>query len=956
MNERPKEIGACEFRFGPFRLLNGERTLWNGDRPVRIGSRALDVLIALVTRAGELVSKRELVAIVWPDTIVVEANLTVHVTALRRALGDGQDGNRYIVNIPGRGYRFVAPVTISRREMPSGGAGQRPTVRHNLPVQVVRLIGRESIVGNLARKVAAQRSLTVVGPGGVGKTAVALEVAERCIGAFEDGVWLVDLAPVTDPKLVPTALAAALGLEVRSEEPLPGLVGALSEKRLLLVLDNCEHVIEEAAILVVSLLRGARWIHVLSTSREPLRHDGEQVYRLAPLDVPEDYASLTSSEAMGFPAIQLFADRAAAMAGEFTLTDADAPSAAEICRKLDGMPLAIEFAAARVDAFGVRGLASRLDDSLGLLGHGSRGARPRQHTIRDTLDWSYRLLSPREQTVFRRLAVFVGGFTLEAAQAVVCGPGDGLADIGGDIANLVVKSLVAADVSEGDARFHLLMTTRSYGLEKIAGQGESDLLALRLATYFAGHLEAAEQATAGKRATLAGIAIPDIDNIRAALTFAFGPDGDRHIAIALAAASAPIWLEMSLLTECQTWTSRAISVLGDEDRDTRREMVLRTEFGMSLMHTAGDSNPARAALLRASELAERLGDVGYHLRAISGLTNLCLRLEQFREALALAQRAEAVVRGSSNPVALSTADFLFSGALVYLGDYARAMAYAQKAFARVKPIATRAPVLRSGLDHTIQARCVVGNIQWLSGQLDQAMSTTRQVMADAEAGGHAVSMCFALAWCGCPISMRLGDLDEAERAISALRDWSDRHQLPSYQACTLGFEGALLAKRGDYCDAEDKLRAGLRGLSEAQFEVQYTSFLSILAVTLARIGRSDEGLLLADEAIARSERNSVLWWLPEALRIKGEIAMEMEGGDIDLAGDCFRRSLELSAGQGALFWELRAALNLSRMEERRGRIDIARELLGSVYAKFREGFATADMKQARCLLEKWTSG
>ena len=242
--------------FGPFRLLAGQRLLLEGDRPVRLGSRAFDILIALVERPGEMLTKRELMAVVWPETVVVEANLTVHVAALRRALGDGQAGNRYIVNIPGRGYRFVSPVAFVEEPKAVTPGPASAGLRHNLPAQLTRLIGRTEIVSQLAHQLPSQRLLTIVGPGGIGKSAVALDVAKQLIGAFEDGIWLTDLAPIADPRLVPTALASSLGLEIRSENPIPGSIGALGKKHMLLVFDNCEHVIEVAAVLAAGILEG----------------------------------------------------------------------------------------------------------------------------------------------------------------------------------------------------------------------------------------------------------------------------------------------------------------------------------------------------------------------------------------------------------------------------------------------------------------------------------------------------------------------------------------------------------------------------------------------------------------------------------------------------------------------------------------------------------------------------
>ena len=430
--------------FGPFRLLPSRYLLLEGDKPVRLGSRACEILIALVERAGQLLSKQELIGRVWPDTFVEEGNLRVHLAALRRALGDGQAGRRYITNIPGRGYCFVAPVALDEEPPEAIAFPEAAVGQPDLPVSLVRMVGRADIVERLAPELPRHRFVTIVGPGGIGKTTVAVAVAERLRGSFKDGVRFVDLAALTDPLLVPSALAALLGVAVRSDNPLPNLIAALRERQLLIVLDNCEHVVEAAAALAEEIFKGTKGTHILATSREPLRAEGERVHRLSPLPVPSAGAGLKAAEALQFPAVQLFVERAAASAGAFELTDAEAPLVADICRRLDGIALAIEIVASRVDAFGVAGLAARLDDRFRLLQGGRRTAVPRHRTLSAALDWSYALLPEVERVVLRRLAVFAGAFGLNSATSVEA---DDLPHEAVDgVANLVAKSLVSVDV------------------------------------------------------------------------------------------------------------------------------------------------------------------------------------------------------------------------------------------------------------------------------------------------------------------------------------------------------------------------------------------------------------------------------------------------------------------------------------------------------------------------------
>src|SRR6266481_4226942 len=295
--------------FGPFRLFPARRLLLEGEQPVRLGSRAFDILAALVERVGEVSSKEELIARAWPETFVEEANLKIQVSALRRALGDGQGGQRYIVTVPGGGYNFVAPVTFEEQPQASLSPANAPTSLHNLPLAVTRMINREETVAALASRLPRQRLTTIVGPGGVGKTTVALAVAERMIAGYKHGVWLVDLAPLGDPRLVQSAVATVLGLEIRSENPLPGLIAALRDRRMLLLLDNCEHVIDAVASLAAAVLTGVPRVNILATSREPLGVAGERAHRLGPLGSPPTSSGLTAAGAAAFPAVQLFVER-----------------------------------------------------------------------------------------------------------------------------------------------------------------------------------------------------------------------------------------------------------------------------------------------------------------------------------------------------------------------------------------------------------------------------------------------------------------------------------------------------------------------------------------------------------------------------------------------------------------------------------------------------------------------
>src|SRR3984957_12379441 len=402
--------------FGPFELWCDQRVLLRDGEALPLGGRALDLLIFLISRPGEVVTKKQLIDHAWPDAIVEEGSLRVHVAAIRKALGDGKFGNRYIANIQGRGYSFVGSV-VGLDDHNRSISKKSPA----LPARLSRMIGRELAVDTISAQLVTGRFVSIVGAGGIGKTTVAASIGRRLLEEFDDLVHFIDLGSLKDPLLVASATNLALGLPINERDPVPGLIAALQHRRMLLVFDSCEHVVETASVLAEHIFNEAPQVHILATSREALRVEGEQVHRLAPLDCPPEDAHLTAEAALAFPAVQLFIERGTAHQVRFAFSDADAPVVADICRKLDGIALAIELAAGRVSAYGIRGVATLLDRRFGLRWRGRRTALLRHQTLAATLDWSYDLLQELEQTILRRLSIFAGTFTLEAARSVVGG-------------------------------------------------------------------------------------------------------------------------------------------------------------------------------------------------------------------------------------------------------------------------------------------------------------------------------------------------------------------------------------------------------------------------------------------------------------------------------------------------------------------------------------------------------
>jgi predicted ATPase/DNA-binding winged helix-turn-helix (wHTH) protein len=484
------DVASTVLTFGPFRLFVRERRLERDGCAVRLGSRAFEILVALAEHVGEVLSKQDLTAYVWPDTVVEEGALRVHMAGLRKTLGNGEGNGRFIMTVPGRGYCFVAHVSRTGRPpsaMPCGRIAERGS--HSLPFALARIVGREDAIRRTSSEVMEGRFVSIVGPGGMGKTTVAVAVAHALLAAFGDDVCFVDLASLTDARQVAASIASAVGLSLQSDDATSCLVGFLRSRRALLVLDNCEHLMKEVASLAERILVDTLDIHILVTSREALRVEGERVSRMLPLDSPPADARLTLAEALTFPAVQLFVERATASGARLRLTDSDASVIAKICRELDGIALAIELAAGRVDAYGIRGTASLLENRFRLLCQGRRTAPARHQTLRSMLDWSYNLLNDLERLILRRTSIFVGLFSEDGVAAVAGGAevdGDHAVDI---LGSLVAKSLISLDVDDAAVRYRFLATTRAYAQGKLDEANERDATARRHAAYLSGVLD-----------------------------------------------------------------------------------------------------------------------------------------------------------------------------------------------------------------------------------------------------------------------------------------------------------------------------------------------------------------------------------------------------------------------------------------------------------------------------------
>jgi predicted ATPase len=507
-------------------------------------------------------------------------------------------------------------------------------------------------------------------------------------------------------------------------------------------------------------------------------------------------------------------------------------------------------------------------------------------------------------------------------------------------------------VADAEPRFQLLDTTRAYALEKLAERGEREAVARRHAEYYRDFFESSghDPAPADDRSVAGAL---EIDNLRTALAWAFGSGGDLSIGVRLAAASVPLWVSMSLLAECHGWKEQAICRLDEAGmRGTRQEMVLQAAIGISLLFAKGLTVEAYAALSRAHDLAEHLGDAEYRLQVIHTLWLYHMRLGEVRTTLALARQGEAVAFSVADPVATSTADRMLGISLHCAGEHASGRIRLERLLQTPPQASRHAYIRRFGFDQRVVARYVLAHILWVQGFPNQAVQVGRAAVEEARCLQHPVTLCGALAWGGTALSLRTGDLDHAGELSAELLDCAEKHSLVDYHAYGLAVQDILSLRSGTSHTGVEQIRGALDRWRASKWHIYLT--MSDFAEAVANAGHVEEISAIIDETLERAEYNQEFWAFPEALRIKGELLLSRNQPDRGLAEGYFVRSLERAHAQGALSWELRTTISIARLKRKQDRREDARELLEAAYARFTEGFATDDLKRAKQLLEELT--
>ncbi|MBO9708041.1 MAG: winged helix-turn-helix domain-containing protein [Caulobacter sp.] len=931
------------YLFGPY-LLDGERrVLLKSGRPLPIGSRAFDLLTALVEAAGDTVSKDALVARVWRDLHIGDDNLRSQIANLRRILGEQADGAPYIVNDIGRGYRFAGPI----------GAAPSPaaivsTPLSNLPAKLQRTIGRERAVRAAAQRLGEARLVTLVGPGGIGKTTVAIQAAETLRTAYPDGVCFVDLAPVQSPPLAISAIASALGLPTASEDPTPALTALLRDRHILLVLDNCEHLVGPVAVLVDRLLAGTAGLDILATSREPLRTAGENVQQLGPLTFPPQGQQVDAAHALSYPAVELLVDRVRAGREDFVLSDADAPLAAEICRRLDGLALAIELAAGRVTTFGLRGVAERLDDRFTLLSQGRRTALPRHQTLKATFDWSYDTLSDDERKVFRRLALYAGNFSLESMSSLVADADLASEEAARVLAGLVEKSLVHAEHVDGVTEYRLLETARVYALGRLKDSGELRALARGHAECMLGFFDrAGPELRARPPAPFVATLGRQIGNLRVALDWAFSAEGDRDLSVRLVLAALPVWQSLSLSQEARGRIEATLAIPGVASQ-RRQAVELHLNLGGAILQTTGWEPRLAVTYAEALRLAEALGDNDYTLRALWGLMITHFTGRNFRAALEAAQRFRALANRLGDVGDTMVGARMMGNIHHVLGEHAQGLREIELMLDLYVENHQRSNASRFQFDQRVAALAFHAAILFVRGRFDKAMASAQTAVDEALALNHIPTLFYGLGFGATFVPLHLGAAEEAERYLRLYLDYT-ASQI-GWSSWAQAYDGAWLIETGRAAEGVPRLREAINALGARALHMHYAGFLAVLGSGYEAVGHGDSALWTLQKAQDEAELHQERWILPEILRRKAGLTQvpPAEAERLLIQAHAMARADE------ALGWELRCAVDLAGLMQGQGRLGEAHAVLAPTYGALTEGFETRDALAARGLLQSLT--
>lgn len=952
MSPDPREV----LKFGPYQLWPQERRLCRDGEEVKLVGRGFDILLVLVQNSGNVVTRLQLMESAWSGLVVDDSNLRVQIAALRSTLGDAKDGIEYIKTVPRRGYSFVA--RVEREETLSRASFGLPTDSiqncfRTFPSAFRRIIGRADDIAEISASLHTSRFVSVVGAGGMGKTVVAIAVAHALMGDFDNQAIFVDLSIVTSEECVDVAIAAAFCLTTQSGDALGEVIAHIGNRRLLMVLDNCEHVIGAASAAAERLFAGAPNLFILTTSREGLRAEGENVYRLEGLACPPDGADLGADQAIEWPAIQLFMERAAANGHRRALADEEVPSVVSICRRLEGMALAIELAASRAASHGIIGTSELMNHRFKLMWQGRRGAVCRHQTMNAVLDWSYNCLGRADQLVLARLSIFVGSITVRVAEEVVADDRIDPLEVVNSLVGLAEKSLISVDGTNGEVRYRLLDMTRTYAAAKLAESGEHASVARRHASYVVSRLIAVQRSCQTGESLVQEDIVSLMGNLRIAFDWCFSNRSERRTAVQLVVRAVPLLLRRSLLEECRKWCEWALHLLCDSERGSEIELTLWEGLAVSEMFTRGNREETRHSIERGLSLAKALESDEQELRLLSAMHIFRARIADIHGMKEVSRRAMELAARTSRDDLLAMTEWM-QGTTCHLGgDQVNAQIYCEAALRRSVHI-DASQFNSIGYDHRIRGLIVLVRTLWVRGFLDRAVALAHEVIIEANERQQPVALCIALIYTT-TIAIWSEDLDKAGAQIERIMACAADNALEPYHAVAIAMRGEVAVLRGNIDMGIADLRAAISVLHAHRHRVLSTEFLRSLSEALAADGLIAEAMETLDEAICRAESSGELYLLPDMLRARGEIIAKGPVPDLDQAEHRLRQAVADARYQSAKGFELRAAISLARLVLASGRADDAATIIGSTISGFEEGLDQPIMRSAYRLLAEANS-
>ncbi|RUM07638.1 ATP-binding protein [Rhizobium chutanense] len=927
--------------FGPFNLHGEQRRLFCGAEEVQLGGRAMEMLVTLARKKGELVHKEDLYNAAWPGIFVHEANLKVTIASLRRALREYSPAQDYIRTFVGRGYWLSDQVNAG--DVP--GIAALPAAANTRFPELARVIGRDAEIARLRDSITVNRLTTVAGPGGIGKTTVAVATAQLLDDEEGDLVTFIDLARVTGEEFVIPSVAAALGISSGNQDRLEAISSILARRKTLLLLDTCEHVLNAVAHLCDVIVANTGDVRILATSRQVLRARQEEVLWLSPLDVPPPASTYTAKQVLRYSAPQLLVERASEN-GKYTMKDGDASAVAEICRRLDGSPLAIELISSRLSSRNAPDVLQELDDRFtALVGHDQEGP-PRQQTLLATLEWSYALLTRNEAAVLRAISIFVTPFDMDAVVSVVAHCRLDPTAVFDAVAGLRAKSMLSVEQISGGMCYRLLDSTRAFAGNLLEISGELTAVSAAYARLVLDIFSRAnaDQAMLPARQWHAAYA-NRADDLRKAVNWALFLRGDPLLGMQLVASGVPLWHELSLSDEARRNCEQALAEfdrIGCNDRALKLKLIVGLAAVSS--YISADGEKAIEIFSAAIQLSREVADTNAECKALGALARYQILPGQQTVARKTLRALKRVATRSNNRRALWEHEHLLTELDIIRCEYPSAIARLKK-LRRELQSAADGVGSRFDLDPKLRAENTLGGLQWLgSTRPGTGLKRIKAASKAASETNHGWTTIFCYTRGALFVLCECQEFALAKHYAEQLKQVIYRHGMPAWIPLANCFSEVLDAMTGLRRDPDglmaafDELRNGLPQIGRHLYYAQ-------LIRALYAIGHMDEARRILDYLFEAGFQRSMV---PELLRLRA--VGERAAGRCEQALSSLRQSLQAAEENGAWGWRIRCATDLAALLRDQLRLDDAKSVLEPVYGQFLDGFDTPDLQRARNLL------